>query len=307
MRTMNHRTLLLSLLAAACTGPEGATDSSNGSDTGGGDSGQVDEGPPPATPAPPSDGECPDLSETGSSSFSSGGEERDVSIYFPEDRPADMPVVFMWHPLGANASQLVSYLDLDELADELGIVVVVPDAMSSNIVEWGFLTDGAEDLALYDDVRSCLYDELAIDLRRVSSTGMSAGGLWTSFLGIHRGDTLATALIMSGGSEPVLDYSTPAYPFPAMLMYGGDDDTWGGGGFEIDFQTTTLNLSQELADDGHFVVLCNHERGHNFPLDPVDVATTWLMNHSYGAPSPFIDDLSSLPDYCVVQAPADAR
>jgi predicted esterase len=303
---MNHHTLLLALLANACSGSDGTTGGDAGSDTGG-DTGQVDEGPPPPTPGEPSDGECPDLSESGSSSFSSGGEERDVSIYFPEDRPVDMPVVFMWHPLGASASQLVSYLDLDDLAEDLGVVVVVPDAMSSNLVEWGFLTDGAEDLALYDDVRSCLYSELAIDLRRVSSTGMSAGGLWTSFLGMHRGDTLATALIMSGGSEPVIDYSTPAYQFPAMLMYGGDDDTWGGGGFEIDFQATTLALSDELADDGHFVVLCNHERGHNFPLDPIDVASNWLMAHSYGSPSPFVDDISSLPEYCAVQAASDGR
>jgi hypothetical protein len=90
-------------------------------------------------------------------------------------------------------------------------------------------------------------------------------------------------------------------------MYGGDGDTWGGGGYEIDFEETTLNLSQELADDGHLVVLCNHERGHNFPANPVEIATTWLLSHTFGEPSPFAQDLALLPDYCVYQEPSEAR
>ena len=35
----------------------------------------------------------------------------------------------MWHPLGATGSQLVSYLDLDEMAEDIGAVVVVPEAI----------------------------------------------------------------------------------------------------------------------------------------------------------------------------------
>lgn len=249
-------------------------------------------------------GGCPsDFAEGGTITMTSNDVERTVKVIVPESGAEGAPVVFVWHPLGGTARMMVQYLGLNTLADEQGVVFVVPDAVEGNLFEWDFWNGDDNDVTLYDDLRTCLSTEMGVDLSRVSTTGMSAGGLWSSWLGVHRGDTLSTVLAMSGGADPVWEYETPASQFPALLMYGGESDTWGGGGIEVDFREATLNYAAELYADGHFVVLCNHDGGHTIPPEGMDVSGAWLPVHRFGEPSPFADgDLSELPDYCAVYA-----
>lgn len=256
--------------------------------------------------AQPSGGTCPDLGDGGPITFNAAGVDRDLRVIVPDSGAEGAPVVFVWHPLGATAQQIVQWMGLNAWADEVGAVLVVPDSLDANLFEWQFLDDPDEenlDLVLYDDLRTCLYEQMAVDLGRVTSTGMSAGGLWTTYLGIHRGDTLATILPLSGGTGSVVAYDTPASTFPAMLVYGGEDDHWGGGGIDVDFGAATLELAEQLADDDHFVVLCDHGLGHTIPDDAPDMMATWLLGHTYAKASPWADgDLSDFPSYCEVYA-----
>jgi poly(3-hydroxybutyrate) depolymerase len=287
--------LPLTLLLSACTPDDRAAEDSAFVD--------VDDGlGGTAALAEVSAGGCPDdFADGGTVTMTANGEERTVKLILPEDGAEGAPVVFVWHPLGGTASMMVRYLGLNDLADQLGVVFVVPDALESNLFEWDFWNGADNDVTLYDDLRTCLSTELAVDLSRVSTTGMSAGGLWSSWLGVHRADTLATVLAMSGGADPVWEYETPPSQYPALLMYGGEIDTWGGGGVEVDFGEATLNYAAELYADGHFVVLCDHGGGHTIPPEGMDVSAAWLPVHQYGKPSPFVDgDLSGLPDYCAV-------
>ncbi len=274
-----------------------------------GDTGSTNDTTPPSTgetgPQPAglralSDGECPDLSVSGEPvTFSSNGLQRQVTILIPDDRPAGMPVVFVWHPLGGSAAWMISVFDLEEISDATGAVIVVPDSDPDNLFEWDFWNGLDNDLTLYDDLRTCLAEQLEVDLARFTSTGFSAGGLWTSYLGSHRGDTLAAILAFSGGADPIWHYETPAYPYPALLAWGGENDTWGYGGFEYSFEETTLNYAEDLLADGHFVVLCDHGMGHTVPAEGIDMVPDWLLAHRFGEPSPFEDgDLSALPDWC---------
>ncbi len=278
------------LLLLACAAPENDELSSQELDTGE----VIDEGPPPADLAEPSAGSCPSFDEPGQVTFTSAGMERKARIYYPEDRPADMPVLFVWHPLGANARSMVSWLEIDSFAEEHGVIAVVPDADDSMPFEWGFTGDASIDLALYDDLRTCLVEEFGADVRRVYSVGMSAGALWTTYLGIHRGDTLASIATWSGGTGDLVPYSTPAYAFPALLVFGGDDDTYNAGGYVVRFNELTLQFADELAGDQHFVDLCEHDLGHYFPPDTDATITDFLMVQRYGQPSPISAD--NLPD-----------
>lgn len=251
--------------------------------------------------AAPSGGACPSMKETGAVELVSNGVDRKVRVVVPSTGGEGAPVVFVWHPLGATAAQIAIWLDVATWAEATGTVVVVPFAKEGNLFEWDFWNDLDDDLVLYDDLRACLWSELAVDLGRVGSTGMSAGGLWTSFLGIHRGDTLATILPMSGGTGDLMDYDTPGGDWPAMLVYGGANDTWGGSGVEVSFADTTLTFAGQLHADGRRVVLCDHGGGHTLPAEAMDMTATWLLEHSYGAPSPFADgDLSAFPEWCAV-------
>jgi poly(3-hydroxybutyrate) depolymerase len=285
------------LLLLACTSPDPtpATDADT-TDTG-------TEADPLGGTAPLaelSDGECPDLSESGSSTFSSHGLDRKVRVILPSSGAEGAPVLFEWYWLGGSVRDAIDAFDLENWAEETGTVVVVPTSDPNDTFEWGFWNGGEDDLALYDDLRTCLSTDLKVDLTRFSSSGMSAGGLWTTFLANHRGDTLATELVFSGGTNSAFPYVTPASEFPALLVYGGDSDVFNGG-VTVDFEAATLEYAEKLHQDGHFVVLCNHDRGHTIPPEGRSMLDAWIPAHRFGEASPFANgDLSALPDYCSV-------
>lgn len=286
------------LALAALLGLVGCTGKSGDSNpAGSSDDTAADLGPQPAPLTTLSDSECPDFSEPGSSKFSSNGQERQVITYWPESRAQDLPVVFVWHPLGGTARNMVTWLDLENYADDVGAIVVVPNSLDSNPFEWDFWNGGTDDLTMYDDLRTCVSQEFGANLRKVSSTGMSAGALWTTWLSIERGDTLSTILPFSGGTEPVVEYATPASQFPALINYGGETDQFDGGGATVDFTQTTVNFSNELYADGHEVVLCNHNLGHTIPPEGREMMDAWLTTQTYGEPNTV--DLAALPEYCM--------
>lgn len=286
----------LFLVLAACSSSD-PTDTASDSGAGA----EVDPLGGTAALATVSGGACPAaLAEGGEVVFTANGQERTVKVILPESGPAGAPVVFVWHPLGATAADMIRYLGLRDWADDNGAVVVVPESLSGNMFEWDFWNGQDHDLVMYDDLRTCLIQDLGVDPTRFSATGMSAGGLMTTFMGIQRGDTLATIFPMSGGTDPVIPYTPPAGPFPALLFYGGASDTWNG----LDFEGATLAFAGELRADGHRVIVCNHEGGHTIPPEAEQASTAWLTTHVYGAPGPFEDgNLDGLPGYCATYAP----
>ena len=250
----------------------------------------------------PSAGTCPSFDAPGKFTFNSNGVERESYVFFPAERPQDMPVVFAWHPLGNSAEALNSWLDLDGMAERLGIVIVVPN-LRAGAQTWGFYGDSTYDLTLFDDLRTCLSDELNVDLYRVSTTGMSAGGLWSTFLSMERSDALATAFIMSGGTGVGMGFKALDHKMPLILAWGGPNDTYNTGSFTIYFEDTTLEFASNLLDTGHDVLLCDHGRGHLMPAEVVPMMETWLLNHTLGKPSSFFPEPFGLPDYCVIGTP----
>ncbi len=256
------------------------------------------EGPAPAALTPVANGACPDLTMAGTVSWQSAGVQRSVITVYPTDMTDKMPLVFVWHPLGGNASMMVTYLQLQRFADQHQAIIVVPD-LRSGAQTWGFYGDPSYDLALYDDMRTCMSQQQDIDLYRVSTTGMSAGGLWSTYLAMHRSDSLASAFIMSGGTDPLtLPYKTPTHEIPVLLTWGGTNDTWGQGSYLVEFEKTTENFRDNLTNDGHFVVGCNHNGGHTIPTEAGVMSELWLLNHTYGKPSPFLDSIQGFPSYC---------
>ncbi len=246
-----------------------------------------------------SDGECPKLDSPGTRTFSSGGEEREVIIRFPSDKPADMPVMFFWHGLGDSASNIDNALSMKDFAKEHEAVVVIPQSTDPMMMTWNF-TAGSPDVTFFDDMRTCLSEELDIDLNRVSSTGFSFGALFTSFLAMDRGDSLSAAAPMSGGVDAGigLSYKTPEAPVPVLVMWGGVADTFDMGFTSLDFQQNSLDFSDALRADGSVVAHCDHGGGHTIPMDFEDATAPWLLDHRFGEPSPYASDLDGFPDYC---------
>ena len=280
------RSLPLILALSACAPPETEV--------------EVDPNAPAAL-VQPSNGDCPSITGTGVVDLKSNGRDRQVRIYVPDgDDGEDAPVVFFWHPLGATARLMAQYFDFQILADAHEMIFVLPEATRDAPYEWAFwLDDGGDDAVFYDDLRTCLVRELGADVRRVHTAGMSAGGLWSTWLTVHRADTLASSLVMSGGTGQVVYYETPAQPIPVLVMWGGPSDTYNEGAMQVDFDTQSVQFSEALQADGHLVVECDHGQGHTIPLDGIGTIADWLLPHAYAEPSPFEDgDLSDLPRYC---------
>ena len=60
-------------------------------------------------------------------------------------------------------------------------------------------------------------------------------------------------------------------------------------------------MTEALREDGHFVVECIHEEGHELPSDGLQYAWDFLMAHPRGtATSPYEDGLpEGFPDWCI--------
>jgi hypothetical protein len=287
---------------------------------GAGTDGAGEDGPPPAELAAVSDGACPDLSASGWLTMSSGGFSRKVGLFLPDDLQPGAPLVYAFHGLSPAsfdpAGQLVSALDLDELADDRGAIVVVPEARAEpllsqfaggdDVLLWGILGDRPpEDLALYDDLRTCLSEAHDIDLRQVYALGFSGGAMWTSYLLLHRADTLAAAAPMSGGADfniiasTAVDYVTPNHLAPAIISSGGANDAWPSALLKIiDFEVSSDALADGLASDGATVVRCGHSSGHTITQPLWTASKRFLFAHTFGVPSPYGTGDKEVADGC---------
>lgn len=284
---------LLSLLLLACTVDPGDGDVGEAGDT---DSSQPEVVTGYQGEEPTYAGTCPDLSGDDIEGFESGGLEREFRLLLPDD-PVGAPVLFAWHWLGGSPSQAIRYMDLETAAAD-GAIVVVP-ASAGSAFEWLFTAspEGNADLALFDDVRACLYDQYQIDLSRVWATGFSAGGLFTSYLTMYRSEALAATAVFSGGSEPFISYASPADPgLPVLLSWGGEDDLFSG----LSFNDSTVAFTSELLGDGHFVINCDHGGGHTVPDGGPQYAWEFLVAHPKNpAAEPYQDALpTDFPDWC---------
>lgn len=306
--------LVLILPLVACSGTPG-------DDT----SGDTHSASGPADLAALSDGACPDLTASGTSTFSSSGEDRQVTVILPSGPQPGMAVNFFFHgvtdPVSTDnpGGDTATGLDLQSAADQTNTVWVVPDAPVQNLMGlmevylWDLAQESDHDLVLYDDLRTCVGQELDVDLSHLSAVGFSGGALWTTVVLSNRADTLAAAVELSGGSDvtavgydaPIALYSTPATDLPVLLTTGAEDvDVWPNTSLVIvDFYAATDTLQTALAADTQFTVRCSDDGGHEMGRKDWNLAQDWLAAHSFGDESPYESaGLGDDTDWCVTVA-----
>lgn len=289
---MERVLLTAALFLVACGGDEGTNDTASTAPTGE----AAFKGAPLTEP---SDGECPNLNKSGETRFSSGGAEREMIVRMPKDPPEGLPVIFFWHGLGDSAAGIDGALDLGSVARKNDVIIVVPQSTAPALMTWDIFNGGA-DTQFYDDMRTCLVRELGADISRITTTGFSFGALFSTRLVLDRADTLAAAATLSGGTDSGigLTYSTPAHDTPVMVMYGSDADAFDAGVAQVNFREASQDFAGKLEADGHVVTQCDHGLGHTLPMDFGDALWPWLLDHTYGEPSPYSGGLEGFPDYC---------
>jgi predicted esterase len=242
-----------------------------------------------------SGGDCPVLEDGVNKKFLVDGVERKFRLLLPEN-PIGAPVIFAWHWLGGTAQQVVNYMDYEQLVADEGVIVVAPTSDGSPY-EWHVSDqpDDNIDIVFFDDMVSCLYDQYQIDPNRIHATGMSAGGIWTTYLTIFRSNILASTAPLSGGVYANA-YVSPERALPVLVVWGGPNDTYG----TFNFETASNGLSEGLRADGSFVVECVHDNGHSLPNQSGSFTWEFFKDHPYGvAPEPYADGLPpAMPNYC---------
>ncbi len=304
-----------------------------------GDVGPADAGRPPSDrPRPPgrsappalrpySRGTCPTLrvgpnAERGlNTGFRTGSQTRQFRVIVPRnyDGTEAWPVLFAWHWLNASSGSFVRTGELETATEEMRFIAVVPDGQSAYVFDWPFAEAWGVpgELTFFDDMLACVSAQLRVDPRRVYGTGVSAGGLWLTYLSTtDRADYFAAINVMSGGLGEVpfawrMEYRAQAHKFPAIVLWGGPSD-WLG----LSFADASTRYRDALVADSHFVIQCVHSSGHEVPPvpAPADGGTRFrpmwrfLLDHPYGlAPgaSPYFRDglPTGMPSWCSIASP----
>lgn len=238
----------------------------------------------------------------------------------PSDVSPDesLPLVFLWHWLGGSASDFVDQGDVQAAADTYRFVAIAPEAKGDVQFTWPMdaLSSDAraeEELIFFDDMLACAAEQLNINANCVSSTGVSAGALFTdAVLAGGRGQHLSSIVSLSGGvgGPAIKPWSDAAHNMPAIVLWGGMTDNCLG---LLSFETLSLTLEQELVDDGHFMIECIHNCGHSAPPFEVPAGQTpfammweFVIDHPYwldDGDSPYLNGLpGNMPEWCAVGA-----
>jgi len=283
------------------------------------------QNPPPLRPY--SRGQCPSLRVGPNAAaglnmgFRTGSQTRQFRVIVPRnyDGTEAWPVLFAWHWLNASSASFVRTGELETAAEEMRFIAVLPDGLSDYVFDWPFAeTWGVPgELTFFDDMLACVSGQLRVDPRRVYGTGVSAGGLWLTYLSTSdRADYFAAINVMSGGLGEVpfawrMEYRPQAHKFPAIVLWGGPSD-WLG----LSFADASTRYRDALLADQHFVVQCVHSSGHEVPPvpSPADGGTRFrplwrfLLDHPYGlAPgaSPYFAQglPAGMPSWCTIASP----
>jgi poly(3-hydroxybutyrate) depolymerase len=162
-----------------------------------------------------------------------------------------------------------------------------------------YLTVGSgkeDDLLVADEILACAIEKVGVDVRRIHSMGMSAGGLQTVQMSYRRSGYIASVAPYSGGLIGTPPNQNPNNAFAAMVFHGGASDVVG----PAMFQQLSENYQSNISGAGHFAFLCDHGNGHTIPTDARTSVQAFLSAHPYGqTPSPYTGGLPpDFPSYC---------
>ena len=231
----------------------------------------------PALPAYGGPGSCPVL-ETGADALNlmqTEHGERQFYLITPSDAQPDerFPVLFMYHWLGGTAETFIDRAEAQAAADHYRVIAIVPEGRNLDTgvpLRWPISVgdDDArqdEEFAFHDDLLACVAEQFEVDKECVSTTGVSAGAMFSAMLASRHGAHLSSFISLSGGTgdgELIIQPWVPAArPMPALILWGGPTDLCLG----VDFEVNSMRLEDELAADGHFFIECVHDCAHSIP------------------------------------------
>jgi hypothetical protein len=211
------------------------------------------------------------------------------------------PLLIYWHGTGTSSSEASSAFGqgIGAATAEGGIVASFIDTTMKGSVSGGTIWYN-EDLPVVDQIVACAIEKQKIDVRRIYSSGYSAGGLQTGAMLAQRSNYVAAGLIYSGGVIAATPNPDPTN-IPALMCAHG---AVGSDSLGLDFAMGCENLETQTVSKGGFAVDCNDGGAHIDILTRFSVADfgyKFLMAHPFKTkPSPWATMLPGAPATCKI-------
>ncbi len=155
-----------------------------------------------------------------------GGTDREYLLSIPDDydpsKPA--PLLFDFHGLGSNMQEQSLYTQLDQQGGARGYVVITPNGQGDALRHWSLLPSMSTnpDVAFVQAMLRRTNRTLCIDQKRVFSTGISNGAMFTTLLACALPGRLAAIAPVAGiNATEVCDARTP--PVSVLAFHGTAD------------------------------------------------------------------------------------
>ena len=193
------------------------------------------------------------------------GRERDGVLFIPPglraDRPA--PLILSLHGAGGRGSSIAS-AGLLEAAERLGAVVLAPDSRGPT---WDVLMGGfGSDVDFIDAALDGVFDEVAVDPRRLIVSGFSDGASYALSLGLGNGDLFSHVIAFSPGfMAPDARRGNP----PLFISHGTGDRV-------LNIDACSRSLVPILEQAGYRVTYAEFDGGHEVPRSVLRSALEWL-------------------------------
>ncbi len=156
--------------------------------------------------------------------------QRQYLVRIPVQYEGDIPVLYFLHGLGDNITRLDNEFHFQQIANQLGWAIVVPQALNEG---YGTMWNAALTYSTTDDsgFLMALLDALAesnpFNLDSVFFTGFSMGGFMTHRMAIEHGDRIAGCAPVSGLITSPMANQTPVAPVRMLHIHGTADPVVG--------------------------------------------------------------------------------
>jgi polyhydroxybutyrate depolymerase len=158
------------------------------------------------------------------------GVQREYLVKIPSEHNETTPVLYFLHGLGDNITRLDNEFHFQQVADDFGWMLVVPQALNEGYgTMWNaYLTYSTTDdsgflMALLDS----LSEQYPVNQDSVFFTGFSMGGFMTHRMAIEHGDRITACAPVSGLITSYMANFTAVAPVKMLHIHGTNDPVVG--------------------------------------------------------------------------------
>ena len=156
--------------------------------------------------------------------------QREYLVKIPAEHDETMPVMYFLHGLGDNITRLDNEFHFQQIADNFGWMMVIPQALNEG---YGTMWNAYLNYSTTDDsgFLMALLDSLSVQYPvnqdSVFFTGFSMGGFMTHRMAIEHGDRITACAPVSGLITSPMSHYTAVAPVKMLHIHGTNDPVVG--------------------------------------------------------------------------------